>query len=247
MIALYLGDQNLFAALGPRLKDEEFHQMQKNLNDAFRKGDNNKVMRLMNTAFEGETYSLSHLFKDQQRKILNELLADTWEEIESSFRLIFEHHYAIMQMIRNMNMPLPKALAGPAEFIITEDLSRQIMADEIDISRLQGLVDEASRLSLDLDKERLRFESGRKISQLMDQLEQSPENTQLLQSIERTLEILKYVAADMDLQNAQNIFFTIAKDKYPQVKSKAQSGDQKAQDWVESFKNLAQHLGLAVP
>jgi len=247
MVALYLGDQNLFAALGTGLQEEKFHQMQKELNDAFRQGDNNKVMHLMNTAFDGEIYSLSHLFKDQQRKILNELLADTWQEIESSFRHIYEHHYSIMQMIRNMNMPLPRALAGPAEFIITEDLSRQIRADKIDISRLQGLVEEAARLSLDLDRERLKFESGRKISRLMGQLEKSPEDTQLLQSIERTLEILKSVAADMDLQHAQNIFFTIAKDKYPQVKSKAESGEPRAQDWVESFKNLAQYLGLAVP
>ncbi len=83
--------------------DEEFRQVREEFVKAFRKGDSNEVMRLMNVSFGGRNYSLSHLFKDQQRQILNDLLESTWEEIENSFRHIYEHNYAIMQMICNMN------------------------------------------------------------------------------------------------------------------------------------------------
>jgi hypothetical protein len=247
MVALYLGEQNLFAALGPRRTDQDFNQTRRKLIASFRKGDTNEVIRLMNVSFNGRNYSLLHLFKDTQRRILNDLLTSTWDEVESSFRQIYEHNYAIIRLIRNMNMPLPKALSVPAEFIINEDLRRQIQADEIDLNRLRNLADEAAQLSLDLDCEKMKFEGALKINRLMNQLNETPTDDELLQTIEKTLEILKTLTPDMDLQNAQNIFFTITKERSPEMKKKADAGDQQAQKWLVHFKNLAHHLGLEVP
>jgi alpha-amylase/alpha-mannosidase (GH57 family) len=244
---LYLGDHHLFAAVQGRMSDEHFKRVRQDLVKAFRKGDSNEVMRLMNVAFDGRNYSLTHLFKDQQREILNWLLESTWEEIESSFRHIYEHNYAIMQMIRNMNMPLPKALSAPAEFILNEDLCAAIQTDEMDLNRLCDLADEVERLSLSLDRERLSFEGSRKINSLASMWQDTPENLDLLWSMERGLEILRVLTPDMDLQHAQNVFFTIAKNDYPEMKRKAEGGDAKSAEWVEHFGHLAQRLGLALP
>jgi len=244
---LYLGDHHLFAAVQGRAPDEEFQRVRHDLTEAFRKGDSNEVMRLMNTAFDERNYSLSHLFKDQQREILNELLEGTWEEIESSFRHIYEHNFAIMQMIRNMNMPLPKALSAPAEFILNEDLCAEIQSDELDLNRLRSLVDEAERLSLGLDKERLSFEGSHRINTLARQWRDAPEDVEMLASIEKSLGILRVLTPDMDLQHAQNVFFTIARETYPQIKQQAEAADEKAVAWVEHFGHLAQRLGLVIP
>jgi alpha-amylase/alpha-mannosidase (GH57 family) len=244
---LYLGDQNLFAALRPETLDEDFDQVKEKLTEAFDRGDNNEVMRLMNEAFGQKSFSLSHLFKDQQREIVNRLLANTWDEIETSFRHIYDHNYVLMLTIRNMKMPLPRALAAPAEFILNEDLCREIQADEIDLTRLTNLAGDARRLSLDLDTQRLRFVGGHRISRMMDRFKESLDDLDLLQTISKTLEILKTVTSDIDLQNAQNIFFAVAKSRYLQVEQKARSGDQTAAKWVAEFKNLAQQLGLVVP
>jgi alpha-amylase/alpha-mannosidase (GH57 family) len=244
---LYLGDQNLFAGLRPDASDQDFEQIKGQLKEAFSRGDNNEVMRLMNVSFSQRSYSLSHLFKDQQREIVNRLLANTWEEIETSFRHIYDHNYVLMLTIRNMKMPLPRALAAPAEFILNEDLCREIQADEIDLNRLKNLAEDARRLSLDLDKERLRFVGGHKISRMMDRFGELLDDLDLLQTIGKTLEILKTVISDIDLQNAQNIFFGVAKSRYAEVEAKAHSGDQKAAEWVRDFQNLAQQLGLVVP
>jgi alpha-amylase/alpha-mannosidase (GH57 family) len=244
---LYLGDQNLFAALRPGLLDENFRQIEQKLTESFNRGDNNEVMQLMNDAFGQKSFSLSHLFKDQQRQIVNRLLANTWEEIETSFRHIYDHNYVLMLTIRNMKMPLPRALAAPAEFILNQDLCREIQADEIDLTRLTNLAGDARRLSLDLDTQKLRFVGGHRISRMMDSFKESLDDLELLQTIGKTLEILKTVTSDIDLQNAQNIFFEVAKSRYPQVEQNAQSGEKMAAKWVAEFKNLAQQLGLVVP
>jgi alpha-amylase/alpha-mannosidase (GH57 family) len=244
---LYLGDQNLFAALHPGLLDKDFQQVEQNLTEAFSRADINEVMRLMNEAFGQKSFSLSHLFKDQQRQIVNRLLANTWEEIETSFRHIYDHNYVLMLTIRNMKMPLPQALAAPAQFILNQDLCHEIQADEIDLMRLTNLAGDARRLSLELDTQKLRFVGGHRISRMMDRFKESLDDLDLMQTISKTLQILKTVTSDIDLQNAQNIFFAVAKSTYPQVEQKAQSGDQTAAKWVAEFKNLAQQLGLVVP
>jgi len=103
------------------------------------------------------------------------------------------------------------------------------------------------RLSLSLDKERLSFEGSRKINSLASLWEDAPEDFHLLWSIEKGVEILRLLTPEMDLQHAQNVFFTIAKGRYPPMKQKAAGGDAKAAEWVEHFGNLAQRLGLALP
>ena len=244
---LYLGDHHLFASVQGRMPDEQFKRIRQELVKAFRKGDSNEVMRLMNVAFDSKNYSLTHLFKDQQRQILNGLLESTWEEIESSFRHIYEHNYAIMAMIRNMNMPLPKALSAPAEFILNEDICAAIQADGMDLNRLRDLADEAERLSLALDRERLSFEASHKINNMASIWEGTPEDLELLWSIEKGLEILRTLTPEMDLQHAQNVFFRISRHKYPEMKKRAAAADEKAASWVEHFGHLAQRLGLAIP
>ncbi len=243
---LHFGDHNLIGGVNARMPDDTFSSMQESLKNAFGKGDMTEVMRLMSISFGGNNYSLWHLFKDQQRRILYELLETTWQEIEASFRQIYEHNYTIMNIMRGMNMPLPKALSAPAEFILNQDLRRVIQDDKSDLKKLKNLADQAARLSLQLEDAALRYEAGRKINDLMTRLKNSPQDTALLESIEATIRTLLAVVSELDLQTAQNVLFAISEQTYPHVRDKANSGEKNAKKWVESFRNLAQYLGIKV-
>jgi hypothetical protein len=243
---LYRGDPYIAAAAKGRMSDDLLGAVQRDLKAAFLKGDANEVMRLMNVVFGGNNYSLWHLFKDEQRRILYLLLQTTWLEIEASFRHIYEHNYAIMQAMRGMNMPLPKALAAPAEFIINEDLCKLIRDEQTNLDSLQVLADEASRFSLQLDKATIQYEAGRKIDRLMSALDESPTSIDLLEHIEATIKILLTIVTELDLHKPQNIFFEISKKTLPQMRQKAQAGDKPAQKWLEHFSDLAQYLGVII-
>lgn len=243
---LYRGDPYITAAARGRMSDDLFSAVQRDLKSAFDKGDANEVTRLMNIAFGGNNYSLWHLFKDEQRRILYELLQTTWLEIEASFRHVYEHNYAIMQAMRGMNMPLPKALAAPAEFILNEDLCKLIRDEQTNLDRLQVLADEAARFSLQLDKATIQYEAGRKIDRLMTKLAETPAGIELLEHLEATIKILLTIVTELDLHKAQNVFFDISKKTFPQMRQKAQAGDQPAQKWIENFSNLAQYLGVII-
>ncbi|MHC4185730.1 MAG: DUF3536 domain-containing protein, partial [Planctomycetota bacterium] len=269
---LHFGDHNLTGAVNARMSDETFSTMREDLNSAFAKGDTTEVMRLMNVSFAGNSYSLWHLFADQRRRILYELLATTWQEVEASFRHIYEHNYTIMSIMRGMNMPLPRALSGPAEFILNQDLCRVIRDEESDPRALSGpaefilnqdlcrvirdeesdleelrkLVDEATRLSLQLDDEMLRYEASRKINYLMCRLGNSPEDVELLETTEETIRTLQALISQIDVQMAQNVLFNISRETYSEMSKKAASEEGVAKNWVEHFRSLAQYLDVKV-
>jgi hypothetical protein len=243
---LHFGEHDLTCAVNARMADSAFAQIQDSLKKAFLKGDIAEVMRIMNISFGGHNYSLWHLFKDQQRDILYKLLETTWKQIEDSFRHIYEHNYTTMQVIRGMNMPLPKAISMPVEFILNNDLCKVLREDKSDLRQLKKLVDEAARLSLQLDESTLRFEASRKIGRLMEELGNSPDDVELLKTIGATFKMLLTIVSGLALQTAQNVFFRISKENYPDMNKKAEAGDQSAKKWVEYFINLAQHLDVKI-
>lgn len=243
---LHLGGHNLFTAITEPMNDEDFQKIRDELETALYNGRTNDVMRQINIKFTGNNYTIWHLFKDEQRRLVYDLLSDTWQDVETSFRHIYEENYSIMLMLRNMNMTLPKVLAAPAEFVINQDLCREIQDEEMNIDRLKELIGEAERLSLALDKPTLRFESSMKINNLFETFEQSHDDIDLLSTIESALKILRGLVPDMDLQLAQNILFTIGKEKYPEMKKKSSSKNKEAATWVKLFELVAEHLGIVI-
>jgi hypothetical protein len=241
---LHFGDHNLICAVNARSQQSEFNMMKENLKKAFARGDTTEVMRVMSIYFKGNSYSLWHLFKDQQRKVLNQLLSTTWDEIEATFRHIYEHNYTLMQIMRGIHMPLPSALCAPAEFIIDKDLSNEIRYEETDIEQLRKLTEQVVQLSLKIDTSVLRYETSHKINYLMGKLENSPNDIRLLEKINKILNILLNLVPELDLQTAQNILFVLTKKKYPEMKQKAQSGDENAKSWCTQFNSLANYLGI---
>ncbi|MBP8302735.1 MAG: DUF3536 domain-containing protein [Phycisphaerae bacterium] len=239
-------EQDVLAAVARRLPDESFRSMQANLRAAFEKGDTTEILRLMNLTFGDHHYSLGHLFRDQQRRILYQLLDTTWQEIDVAFRQIYQRNFRIMHLMRGMGIPLPKALAAAAEFVINEDMVKTLLTDPIDLARLKDLVDEAARLNVPMDQQTLRFEAGHKINALMEQFEQDPDDAERLQTIEATLRILSTVVSGLSAQSAQNILFDLSKGLYPQRKRQAAEGDDQAKDWCAHFQKIAQHLEVVV-
>jgi len=243
-------EQDVLAAVANPLPDPAFLSMQEGLREAFDKGDTTEILRLMNLTFGGHHYSLGHLFRDQQRRILYQLLDTTWQEIDISFRQIFQRNFRIMHLMRGMGMgmgmPLPKALTAAAEFVLNEDLVKTILSDPIDLVRLKDLADEAARLAVPVDQETLRFEAGHKINALMEQVEQDPDDVARLQMIETALRIISTVATGLSVQAAQNILFNLSREIYPKRKRQATDGDDRAKEWCWHFQQIAQHLEVVV-
>lgn len=243
---LHFGDHNLNGGVREYVGDESFFLMRQEIKDAFMKSDIPEVIRLMDKHFETHNYSLWHLFRDEQRKVLNQILDSTLEEIEASLRQIAEHHYSIMQAMREMQIPLSKALATPVEFILNTDLRKLLESEELDLDRLQNLVEEVKRWSFELDKTTLGFVASQKINTLMERLFQTPEDVSLLETIEAIFKILSALPLELDIWKAQNIYFSIGQQLYAEMGERAEKGDETAEKWVEHFNSLGNYLSVRI-
>jgi alpha-amylase/alpha-mannosidase (GH57 family) len=243
--ALHFGDHNLICSVSGRMEDKKFERVLKDMRSSFKGGDITQVIRLMNITFEPISYSLWSLFRDEQRRILDELLSATRSEIDASFRRIYEYNYTIIQMMRSLKVPLPKPLAAVAEFNLNSDLAEEIEKYELDITKLSSLTEEVTRMSLQIDKPGIGYIASKKINEQMLRFQQYPLDIKLIETTDSSIRILRSIVSELDLNEAQNNFFHISKKLYPKMVKKS-STDKNAKLWVSCFENLGTALGIAV-
>ena len=144
---LHMGDQNLNGGVRESLSDEKYEKMHKVLADSFLKLNIAEIILSIEKYFGTHSYSLWHLFKDENRKVFNKIMENTLTDIEFSFRQIYENHYPLMQAMKETGTPLPKPLLTAVESIINTDFKRMLEdRGTIDIEKLLKLSNEAKKL-----------------------------------------------------------------------------------------------------
>ena len=242
---LHLGDHNINAGVRDYMGDGPFSTMQEVIGEAFDKADIPEVIRLINDHFGEYTFSLWHLFRDEQRKVLNQILQLTYEGIDSSYRQIYENNYTIMNFLQNLHIPVPKLFTMAAEHVLNMDIKRAF-EDDADTERLEGLIAEVQKWGIEIDAPTIGFVAGSRITSLMERLSREPQDSPLIKAIVRILELLRPLPLQLDLWRAQNIYFSVGKALFGEMNGRAASGDAAARRWVESFRRLGDLLRVKV-
>ncbi|OGX07438.1 MAG: hypothetical protein A2Z88_07150, partial [Omnitrophica WOR_2 bacterium GWA2_47_8] len=242
---LHLGDHNLTGGV-QEFKDEKlFNKIHKEIKDVFRRNDIPATIRAIEKYFNSGQYSLWHLFKDEQIKILYQILDSTLEEIESSLRQINEYHYPIIQVMKQLHIPLPKVLANTVLVMLNKDLL-EALGNGPDFERLEKLVQEVREWSLEIDKVTLEFVVKQKVNGLMADFLKEPEGAGALKTLETLLRTLSPLHLNLDLWRTQNIYFFIGKKFHSKMRDRAGQADEKAKEWLEYFNRLGDYLRVKV-
>jgi alpha-amylase/alpha-mannosidase (GH57 family) len=243
---LHLGDHNINAGVKELVGDTEFTEMKADMKAGFDKGDIPGVIRLIDMYFDGNTYSLWHLFKDEQRKILDQILELTYENIENAYRHIYEDNYQIISFFHHLNIQLPSRFSAAMEYIVALDLRKEFEAEEVDTERLKKLIEEAEQWDIAIDSQTMSYVVSKWLRAAVERLDKNPESADLLVNIGDTLEALKPLALSPDLWNAQNIYFSLGKNIYSDMHEKSLSGDRFSKKWIAAFHKLGSYLHVKV-
>jgi len=181
--------------------------MQEEIREAFNSGEIPGVIRLLDAHFGDHSYSLKNLFKDEKRRILNQILDSTLKEGEDHFRQIYEDHYPVMQVLKENHIPLPKAFRTAVEFILNTDFRLALEQDVPDIGRLQKMAGEFKKWSFEPDRIQLGYAGSRKIDALMGEISRHPEEASPWKSLEELLGLLFSLPLELNLWKSQNGFF----------------------------------------
>jgi hypothetical protein len=242
---LHLGDQNLTAGIREAAEDGRFQSTCAGIREAFAKGDITAVLKLIDRYFGDHSFSLWHLFKDERRKVVGAILADNLQAVDADFRRIFETNRPIMEAMKEIRIPLPETLLGPAAFVLDAESRRLLEAPETDIDRLAALVEEYRKWSLEPEKTGLGFLAGNKIGRLMERWAEDPKNPTVLISLDRLLAALKPLEMDIDLWKSQNLYVSAGRPVYAENADRAGKGEAAAKKWIEAFEAAGKSLRVS--
>lgn len=240
----HLGDHNLIGGVRIFQNEKKFSEMYKKIKGHFRKGNDAWTKKAIEEKFEKEHYSLRHLFKDEQSKILYQIIDANFSQVEASLRQINEHNYPLIQVIKQMHIPLPKVLVNTVLVLLNADLLRLIGNDPVDFQRLGVLVEEIREWALEIDKVSIGFMARRKIDAMMELLSHNPNEIQLMEMIANLLRILGPLELSLNLWKTQNIYFSIKRQHYRTFQDKIENQNQEAQRWIDAFHQLGNLLNI---
>ena len=244
--AMHDGDYNVSCGVRYFRGEPAFQKLRGEISKAFGGGDCDAVARLMDRHFGEARYSLKSLFRDEQRKILEQILAATGRDLESRFRHIADQFAPLMRFLKEIGAPLPPALRTASDFILNTELRQQFERDEPDPARIRALLEEAQTDNVGLHREELGYAIKTRLDRWLERLTASPEDTVLLTRVAEIAEIVRAMDLDVNLWKTQNLFFRLLKGVAPGRREQAARGDAAARAWVEPFVKLGEQLGFEV-
>jgi alpha-amylase/alpha-mannosidase (GH57 family) len=240
---VHMGDHNLNCGISPDLNPEAQRKLVEEMHWAFERGDFPEMIRLMDKYFGAVHYSIKDLFRDEQRKVLNQILAATREEIHTTYRLLTDRYATLTRFLNDLHVPPLNALAPATEFVLNSELRRQFENGHLDAERIKSLMDEVRATRAPLDADMLAFAIRKHLDRLSDEIIKAPEDLDLLKRYSVSASLVQTLPVSVNLWKPQNIYDQLTTHKLAEMR---QRGDEKSRTWVETFLTIGRKLGFQV-
>ncbi len=239
---MHFGDHNLGCGIREYMDGESYQRLRKEIFESFEKADFPQALRIQDQYFESSRYSLKSLFRDDQRKILNNILKATEADAQSVYRHLFEHHVPLMRFLKDTHTPPPRALAAAGELVVNSELRREFDRDILDFEAIQALLEEADFAGIPLDADTLEYTLRKNLERMAEDFRSNPERSGLLEQMVAGIELVYALPFDVNLRKVQDLHYSLVLSTFPQFEQKAQQGDSTAGQWMEDFKYLSEKL-----
>jgi alpha-amylase/alpha-mannosidase (GH57 family) len=243
---LHLGDHNMTGGVRTYRGPEAYQELVSELSALFERVDFPEMIRALDRHFERSPYSLRSLFRDEQRKVLNLILASTLEDLENRQRAIADRYTPLMRFLSDIGAPFPKVVQWAADFILNADLRRQLEREDMDLEQVRSLVGKAQATKVALETETLAYALKQNFERLMQRFVEAPEDFESLARLEGVAKIHQWLPFDVNLWKIQNTYWKLLQNVFPQFEGKAAEGDEQARRWIDRFKKLGLQLGVRV-
>jgi hypothetical protein len=243
-VVLHMGDHNLNGGVRTYAGPEAYEAMKAEISETFSRADFPQIIRLMDRHFGESNYSLKSLFRDEQRSILNQILASTMQDLESRYRQVSDSYGPLMRFLGDLKVPLPRVLQLTEDFVLNADLRKQFESEEPDLRQIRAFLAEAASRKVALDKEGLNYALKANFDRMILHFSQRPRDIALLHRLDSLAGILPSLPFEVNLWKTQNLFSEMWTQSFPDFQQRADQGDAEARDWVAQFLSLGNHLGF---
>ncbi|MDW8331512.1 MAG: DUF3536 domain-containing protein [Cyclobacteriaceae bacterium] len=239
-VAVYMGKHNIIGSISIDMKPEDFSSMQFRVVKAFEEARLADVIGLLQTYFGPEHYTIWHLFKDEKRKVLNQITRQSLAELEESLRRVYNRDYPLVNALRHNYMPIPRAYLTTFEYILNADLMSSFRSVKINLKKIERIMQEMAAWKLSIeDPEQVARLAGERIYKELRSISAERSNVRRIDRLNRLFPLLRKFRLEPNLYKSQNLYFEISQQEY-------KNGKDRSSEWQKQFELLGKNLGVKV-
>jgi alpha-amylase/alpha-mannosidase (GH57 family) len=237
---LHFGDHNLHGGVRRFQSEEAYRELGKAAREAFARSDLGAAIQILDKGFGERMYSLKELFRDEQRKVLTEVLESTVESSAAVYRQMYGEHAPLVRFLSDCGFPIPVEMKATAEVALNGLLRKALDSPELDLPAIQGYLEESQTAGIPLDQTGLEITLRRNLERIAERFLEDPHHLPRLVKFREAVEKARTLPFSVVLWQVQNRCYQILQRIYPQMLQKGET------QWVEQFKQLAELLSLRV-
>ena len=229
---------------GVRPDSDNLEALMNEIVPAVAKNDQVAVKKIMDQALGPFSYSLHSIFREEQRSILEMMLENVVDKVVARYHNMYAEHTTLMRFLQKMSLPVPEELQVAASAALHADVRTALAISLPDSTRVQALIEDAALTGVQLDSAMVRLQMSQALERVGRQIVATPFEKGLLRTMVRLVDVAE--AYDVDMWMVQNHYNVVWQRDYPLQKSAADGGDTAAIDWTADFRNLGEHLNMAI-
>lgn len=233
LAVLHLGETEITGGVRSVRAISDYEQVKLEITEAMEPGGIPRVIRLLDQHFGRTPVSLRSLFRDEQRRILNQLCNATLAEAESAFRTLHERYDPLLHFHMKLGIPVPSVLRTAAEFDLNLQIRRLLDAVEPVLPELEARLREARDEGVNVD-ETTRLTCKRAVERAAERLSETPQDLDRLEHFEALVTLLREAGVAVDWRRAQNSYYRLRR----RIPADASPG------WREVFEALGEKLQM---
>jgi alpha-amylase/alpha-mannosidase (GH57 family) len=239
--ALYMGKHNMIGAISIEMEPDEFTSMQVRVVKAFDESRLADVIGLFQAYFGQEYYTIWHLFKDEKRKVLDQITRQSLADLQESLRRVYNRDYPLMNALRHNQMPIPPAYLTTLSYILNADLMASFESVKINLKKIERIMNELASWKLNIeDPEQVARLAGERIYKELRIISAEGSNLRRIERLNRLFPLLRKFKLEPNLYKSQNLYFEISEQ------DNKNNGKNRSAEWYKQFEILGKNLGVKV-
>jgi len=241
---LHLGDHNVTGGVRHSNGPERYEELKTRLIEGFSKADTAAVIRILDEEFSEHSYSLSSLFRDEQRKIVGLILNDSLTSAAAVYRSIYENQAPLIRFLNSLNIPVPAAFKAAADVAINSQLRQAFERPDLDADNIQSYLKEAATSRVPLDTTTLEFAIRKRLEEQAARFAEHPDDMEIVQRFRKQLELAQTLPFPVTLWEVQNISYAPLMKAIEERRLAAENSDPEASTWMKELTALREGLRI---
>ena len=242
-VIIYIGQHHLVGIAFEQIAPAEFNAFSEKVIQAFERSNLSEVFDLFKRYPDQRSFSFFDMFKDEQIKMLHNIMDQSLDLAASSYQKINDRNYNLLNVMKSSHLQLPSMLVKNLELVLNNELRKVFTSciDKLDVNNLSRIIAEIKKWEFKMDHTELNYICAGTIDSLLLQLGtltngNADKASDTLRNIQEVLDLLAKVGIKPELNEIQDVIFTYLVKLDPEI----------AQDIQNQLKAFAEYINLDV-